>query len=609
MCGIAAIIGNIQCYEYIMFALKMLQNRGYDSAGICGLYNNNFILHKYATRQTLSAINILETVGDLYKNCSVCIGHSRWATTGIISDENAHPHIDFKNRFSLVHNGIIENYEILKKELINTYSVTFKSETDTEVIVNLISVYYDKLGDIKQAIEHAINRLEGTWGLVILCRDDPEKIYCARHGSPLLIGFGDNYTMISSEQSGFYKTVKNYICLNNHDLIIIEKNNVGFKNMHEYEIRKINNLQYDLTPEPYAHWTLKEIYEQYESSFRALGHNGRIINNKFVKLGGLQDHEHYLKDVDNLILLGCGTSYNAGLYVTHKFKEISGFNTVQIFDAADFTSYDIPKNGKTILLLISQSGETKDVHRCVDIAKELGIFTIGVVNVVDSLIAREVNAGVYLNCGREVAVASTKAFSSQVIVLHLIAVWFAQIKNINEMARHNIINNLVKLPLDIKNTILHSHDKCKYIAKYLEKYNNLFILGKANLEAVAKEGALKIKEISYIHAEGYSSSGLKHGSYAMIDNNFPIIMNIPNDKHYVRNVCTIDELLSKGAFVICISDADIEKTNYLIKIPNNTIFVGLLSVIVCQLIAYELALLKNNNPDYPRNLAKCITVD
>ena len=617
MCGIVAIIGTIECHEHIMFALKMLQNRGYDSAGICGInsvnnidgsYDHNFILRKYATKQNITAINILDKLENVYKNCLICIGHSRWATTGIVSDKNAHPHIDFKDRFSLVHNGIIENYEILKKELINNYAVTFKSETDTEVIVNLISVYYDQTLDVKCAIEKALNRLEGTWGLVIIYKNDPKKLYCARHGSPLLIGFGDKYTMVSSEQSGFSKYVKNYICLNNHDLVIIEKNKIGFDNMHEYEMRKTNNLQIDLSPEPYDHWTIKEIYEQYESSYRALGCNGRIINNKYVKLGGLQDHENYLRDVNNLILLGCGTSYNSGLYVIGKMKEISGFNTVQIFDGSDFSTCDIPKNGKTVLVLISQSGETKDLHRCLDIAKTHNIFTIGIINVVDSLIAREVNCGIYLNAGIEFGVASTKAFSSQVIVLHLMAIWFAQIREINEISRHNIINNLVKLPIDIKNTILNCHTKCREIAQYLLNNESMFILGKGECESVSKEGSLKIKEIGYLHAEGYSSSSLKHGSYALITNNFPIIVNIPNDKHFTRNICIIDELLSKGAFVICISDIDINKCNLLVKVPNS-IFMGLLSVIVCQLIAYELAILKGHNPDFPRNLAKCVTVD
>jgi glutamine---fructose-6-phosphate transaminase (isomerizing) len=363
MCGITAVIGNVNCYEYTMFALKMLQNRGYDSAGICGINNNNFILNKYASINGQSAITILDNLNKVYQGCNICIGHSRWATTGIVSNQNAHPHIDYKYRFALAHNGIIENYNILKKELIDQYNVTFRSETDTEVIVNMISVYFDELCDVKLAIEKTLSRLEGTWGLVIIYKNDPATLYCARHGSPLLIGFGDNCTLVSSEQSGFCKYVKNYVCLNNNDIVIIKKNKYGFDNMDKYEINKITpDIQIELSPHPYNHWTIKEIYEQHESSYRALGCFGRILNNQCVKLGGLQDHIDYLKNVDNIILLGCGTSYNAGLYSLNKLKEISGFNTVQIFDAADFNLYDIPKSGITVLVLISQSGETKDLH-------------------------------------------------------------------------------------------------------------------------------------------------------------------------------------------------------------------------------------------------------
>ena len=292
------------------------------------------------------------------------------------------------------------------------------------------------------------------------------------------------------------------------------------------------------------------------------------------------------------------------------FREISGFDTVQVFDGAEFSKKCIPKSGKTAILLISQSGETKDLHRCIDIAKDNNLFMIGVINVVDSLIAREVHCGVYLNAGREFAVASTKAFTSQVIVLYLIAVWFAELKNINELKRHKIIDDLRRLPLDIKNTIHNSHDLCKSIAKYLVDYNSIFILGKDNCEHVAKEGALKLKEIGYIHAEGYSSSSLKHGSYALITSGYPVLIISPNDKHFARNSGIANELKSRNAYLIGISDIDIDsKYDVQIKVPNNDTFVGLLSNMVQQLISYELAILKGHNPDYPRNLAKVITVD
>lgn len=612
MCGITAFIGNGNAYNYLMFALKMLQNRGYDSAGLCVLNDDNeFIMKKYASTLNEKAVNKLEKLGDVFNNAQTGIGHSRWATSGCVSDENSHPHIDYKNRIALVHNGIIENYITLKKELIEKYNISFKSQTDSEVIVQLISIYYDQVNDLQKAIDMTLNRLEGTWGLVIMCKNEPKKLYCARHGSPLLIGFCDNYMIVSSEQSGFCKFVNNYICLNNNDLVVLEKNcnRIDFQNIHEYELREITIKIYDTTPDPYPHWTIKEINEQYDASMRAMGMGGRIVSNHKVRLGGLNEYNDSLKYIDHLILLGCGTSYHSGMHCLNILKQISGFDTVQVFDGAEFTKYDIPKSGKTALLMLSQSGETKDLHRCVDIGKDNGLFMIGVINVVDSLIAREVNCGVYLNAGREVAVASTKAFTSQVIVLHLIAIWFSQIRQIHEVKRSKIIKGLRRLPLDIKNTIMEIKNKCKNVANYLLNKNSVFVLGKGVCESVAKEGALKIKEIGYIHAEGYSSSSLKHGPYSLIDPGTPIIILSPDDKHFVRNNIIIEETTSRGAYVIGISDKKLNNDcDITIQIPHNEIFSGLLSVIPLQLVAYYLAVLKDHSPDFPKNLSKTISV-
>jgi glucosamine--fructose-6-phosphate aminotransferase (isomerizing) len=613
MCGISAIIGNVKGYKYMMFALKMLQNRGYDSAGLCGLNSDNdFIIRKFASTEDESAVAKLENYKDDFDDCTLFIAHERWATSGAVTDENSHPHIDYNGRFALVHNGIIENYEDLKNELIEQHNIEFSSETDTEVIVQLISVYYDELNDVQKAIEKTLSRLEGTWGLVIVCKDKPDKLYCARHGSPLLVGFSNNYIMVASEQSGFCKYVNNYICLKNNDLVVLQTNEgkIGFQNMHEYDIKNITVEVGKLTPDPFPHWTIKEIHEQYDASIRAMGYGGRILNNESVRLGGLASHIDYLKYIDHLILLGCGTSYNAGLYSMHTFKEVSGFDTVQIFDGAEFTKFDIPKSGKTALLLLSQSGETKDLHRCIDIAKDNGLFMIGVINVVDSLIAREVNCGVYLNAGKEQAVASTKSLVAAVIVLHLIAVWFAQIRQINDVRRMTIIESLRRLPFDIKNTI-HSVDSvCQDVAKYLLNHSSVFILGKGKSEAIAHEAALKLKEIGYIHAEGYSSSALKHGTLALIESNSPIIVISLDDIHSARNYTTIEEVVFRGAYVIGIANTNInDKCHAQIKIPFNQTFAGLLALIPLQLIAYNLGCQKGKSVDYPTNLAKTVNVD
>ena len=613
MCGICAYIGYNDAYEYLMFGLKMLQNRGYDSAGICTIRDNKFIIEKYASKSDITAVDLLDNKEDIFKNSSIGCVHSRWSTHGAKTDENAHPHVCYQNKFVLVHNGIIENYADIKKKLINTYNIPFKSQTDTEVIVNLISVMYNKLQNTDLAIKKALNQLEGTWGLVIMDIDQPDKLYCARHGSPLLIGFGDNYAMVSSEQSGFCKYVNNYICLNNSDIVVLQKINdkIEFHKNNDYELRNITVDIGSLTPDPYPHWTIKEINEQHDSCMRAMGMGGRIMNDSQVKLGGLASHITELIDIDNLIMLGCGTSYHAGLHCVNLFKQMSGFNTVTVYDGAEFTKYDIPNIGKTALLILSQSGETRDLHNALTIAKDNNLYTIGVVNVVDSLIAREVHCGVYLNAGKEVGVASTKAFSSQVVVLNMIAVWFAQIRNINAYKRRAIIQGLRRLPIDIKHTIDSVYDKCKQVAEYLKPHHSLFILGKDICESVAKEGSLKIKEIGYIHAEGYSSSALKHGPYSLIEPNIPIIIINPEDEYYPKNISIIEEVKSRCAYVISITDIDNDNNpaDIIIKIPNNNPFRGLLSVIPMQIIAYELACYKGHNPDLPKNLAKCITVE
>jgi len=506
----------------------------------------------------------------------------------------------------LVHNGIIENYIQLKDKLINK-NIKFNSQTDTEVIVNLISYYYSEVKDIEKAIQLSVSKLEGTWGLVIMCIDTPDKLYAVRHGSPLLIGFGDGFMMVASEQSGFCRFVQNYICLKDSDIIVITKDNTNLDS--NMEVKEINIVETELTYDPYSCWTEKEIYEQQDSSLRALGMGGRILDNEHVKLGGLTGYSDVLCGITNLILLGCGTSYYAGMYCLNVFKRLCNFNTVQLYDASEFTEYDIPQNhNKVALVMLSQSGETRDLYKIVELAKEKGIMMIGIVNVVDSLIAREVTCGIYLNAGREVAVASTKCFSSQVIVLNLLALFFSQIQNINRFKRSNIIMELRTLPTNIKGLLHMDHKYINQVASYLVDKSSVFILGKGNGESAAKEGALKLKEIGYIHAEGYSSSSLKHGPFALIEEGTPIIIISPTDEHNSKNRSVIEEVKSRGAYVILIGDKKLDKCDIFIKVPNNTLYTNLLAVIVLQFIAFKLSVLKNNNSDYPRNLAKtCVT--
>jgi glucosamine--fructose-6-phosphate aminotransferase (isomerizing) len=329
-----------------------------------------------------------------------------------------------------------------------------------------------------------------------------------------------------------------------------------------------------------------------------------------VKLGGLYERESELKQLDNLILLGCGTSFHAGMIGTHYLKEIGGFNSVQLFDGAEFGEADIPKMGKTGLILLSQSGETKDLHRCIQLAHDRDLFMIGVVNVVDSLIAREVHCGCYLNAGREVAVASTKAYTSQVIILSMIAIWFAQVKGMYELKRKAMLRDLRALHMDIEKTIQTTEPIIRdKIVPLFNDRKSCFLLGKGKCESIAREGALKIKEISYIHAEGYSTSSLKHGPFALLEPNFPVVLIAPDDEHYAKSMNAYEEIRSRHATVIMITDdSKCDKPNH-IKIPLNKTYRDLLTIIPLQLLSYELSLSRGLNPDMPRNLAKVVTVE
>jgi glucosamine--fructose-6-phosphate aminotransferase (isomerizing) len=373
----------------------------------------------------------------------------------------------------------------------------------------------------------------------------------------------------------------------------------------------MNESIIEFSPKPYPYWFIKEIMEQSDAALRAISFGGRLLDDNKVRLGGLDSNKYELLQIDNLILLGCGTSYHACLMGAYFFKELCGFNIVLPFDGSEFSHKDIPKLGKTGALFLSQSGETKDLHRCLEVCKEADIYTIGVVNVPDSLIAREVNCGCYLNAGREVSVASTKSYTSQIIVLSLIAIWFSQNKNINNSKRIDMINGLRRLNLDIKNTINNNINVAKIVAEYLAKHPSLFILGKGLCEPACHEGSLKIKEVGYIHAESYSSSALKHGPYSLLTEGFPVILLCPDDEHFNKNISISEEVKSRLAYTIGITDKNLNYHTFeqVLKIESNHYFKGLLSVLPMQLIAYEIALIKGHNPDILRGLAKCVTVD
>ena len=611
MCGIISIITRNNNFMDIMFdGLRQLQNRGYDSAGICSIYNNKFILNKYASEDNTTALDKLEYHIVEHIDSSIGIGHTRWATHGPKTDENSHPHISSDNKFAIVHNGIIENYKYLKDYLIKE-GYTFKSQTDTEVIANLLAFTYKKHNNVIESINETIQLLEGTWGLSILCIDTPTKIYCTRHGSPLLISNNDDYVIVSSEQSGFSKFTNRFFVLKNYDICIIDKTDdkLTIKTNEHYELKN-TTIAVENSIGNYPHWTIKEIYEQIDSINNVISYGGRLRSLTEVKLGGLETHKTELLKIENLILLGCGTSYYASMLGLHYFKDLCNFNCVLSFDGAEFTEKDIPLYGTTGLILLSQSGETKDLYRCIQIAKEKGLFTIGVVNVVDSLIAREVNCGCYLNAGREVAVASTKSFTSQCILLSMIAIWFSQNKNIHNGKRLLYIKDLYNLQKDVIDVFDGIEEK---ITKHIDMFNNssCFLLGKGKSEAIAKEGALKIKEITYIHSEGYSTSSLKHGPFALLTDDFPVIIIALNDEFYAKNENAYNEIKSRNAKILFITDniSAIKEKENVILIPENRNYGEIFTVIILQLLAYKLSIARGINPDFPKNLAKVVTVE
>ena len=609
MCGIIASIGNDNSFFHCLCGLKQLQNRGYDSAGICSMIDNQFITTKYASTDKESALFKVEGEKEKHDDVYISIGHTRWATHGAKTDINSHPHISSDGLFSLVHNGIIENYIELKEMLINN-GFTFKSQTDTEVVVNLIAYFYKLHKNTVTAIQKTIEELEGTWGLAIICLHEPDKLYTTRHGSPILVGHTNEMAIVTSEQSGFCNQVNNYFILQNMDICVIEKkeDKVNVYTNELYQINKITKGEYVASPDPWPHWTIKEIHEQTESCLRAISLGGRLCSDNTVKLGGLENKKKELMSIDHLILLGCGTSYHAGMFGVNYFKDLCDFHSVQIFDGAEFNEKDIPKQGKISLVLLSQSGETKDLHRCIQIGKENDLFLIGVVNVVDSLIAREVHCGCYLNAGREVAVASTKAYTSQVIILNLMAIWFAQKKDIHHYKRERYIQDLRNLHMDIKKTIEMCETKIDDVVS-LFNHHSCFLLGKGNGESIAREGALKIKEISYIHAEGYSTSSLKHGPFALLTKGFPVVLIAPDNEHYAKSENAYEEIKSRHATIVFITDKEgVEKENT-IMIKKNRSFQDFLSIIPLQILAYKLSLARDLNPDMPRNLAKVVTVE
>jgi glucosamine--fructose-6-phosphate aminotransferase (isomerizing) len=536
----------------------------------------------------------------------VGIGHTRWATHGGKTDQNAHPHTDAKNRLALVHNGVIENANVLRQEL-QAYGIIFKSETDTEVIAQLIGRSLDDGLELTEAVKKALSRLEGTWGIAIISPLMPNAILAARNGSPLVVGVGAGKMYVASEPAAFGNQTREFISLHNGELAIVKPNG------HALDVSRVEHAPdetIDISPAPHAHWTIKEILEQPEAVARTLNHGARLFDDTSVKLGGLDVNADRLLSIKHLVIAACGTSLHAGMYGAMAMRATKAFETVQVVDASELTPHHFPANNAG-LLVISQSGETKDAHRALQIAEDLNVPTFSVVNAVGSLIARTTKCGVYLNAGREHAVASTKAFTTQVSALEMIAIWFAQHRGTEEERRRKIVDELRRLSTNLK-TALKLQQQCRDVAHLLLEAQHCFVLGKGTGESIAKEGALKIKEITYIHAEGYPGGALKHGPFALIEPGTPVILLILDDTHAQLMRTAAEEVRARYAKTLIITDN--EKlaqgvADATLVIPKAGVLTGLVATVPLQVIAYELALLKGLDPDRPRNLAKAVTVD
>jgi len=501
-----------------------------------------------------------------------------------------------------VHNGIIENYKKIK-ELLKKENYTFYSQTDSEVIANLIDYYYEKMNNVEDAISKALSLVEGTYGVSILSTVEPEKIYLVRQGSPLIIAENDDMIVATSEISGLVNHFNHYMNIECGNIVSFTKD--GFMSNDKFKKTFIDQTFFDKTPHPYTHWTLKEIHEQPEALLRVLN-NGARINNDKIKLGGLESLKQKIKKIRNIILIGCGTSYNACMCAKYYFQKYTNLNIILCIDGGEFSENDIPIDGITIMVLCSQSGETKDVHRCIKIGHEKGILCVGIINVVNSIIAREVDCGIYINCLRENGVASTKSFTSMITALFLFSLWINQ-ETKNEHIKY-IIDDIRKISYN--SCILLKHISIqKDILLKLNK-SSMFLLGKGKMEAIAREGALKIKEISYIHAEGCNGSSLKHGPFALLTTGFPVILLI-DEENRAKMMNVYEEIKSRGAYIYIIteiSEMSLENQDIFV-VENNQHCKEILYVVVLQYIAYQLAILNKINPDKPRNLAKVVTVE
>ena len=611
MCGIVGYLGKNNALPVLIDGLRRLEYRGYDSSGIALMTGNDGV---FMVKSVGRIKDLEDKLGQSGMNQSGHLGiaHTRWATHGKPTEVNAHPHSDCKNKIWLAHNGIIENYKELKNRL-EAGGHKFRSETDTEVIVHLIEDLYQ--GNLTEALVKVLPILKGTYGLVLYHTDEPNKILAARCGSPLVIGLAENQTIIASDVSAIVNHTRQIVYLDDGEVAEINGNGFRIINLKNQEInKKIDNIDWDIAKcekKGYPHFMLKEIFEQPETIKDSL--RGRtILEEGKIKLGGLENLLNELRQIDRIIIAACGTARNAGLVGEYMLEEYAGVAT-EVDYASEFRYRKQVFNGKTVAIAISQSGETADTLAAVREAKEKGALTLGIVNAVGSTIARETDAGVYNHIGPEISVASTKAFTSQITILTLLTVLLGRQRQMSLVTGQRIIKELLAIPEKIKK-VLELNDQIKDIAKKYYKVKHFAYLGRKYNQPVAFEGALKLKELSYIHAEGFASGEMKHGAIALIDENFPCLFIAPVDSVYEKNLSNMQEIKSRGGKIIVITTEGNGKiadlADDVIYIPKTLeMLTPILSVIPLQLFAYHMSTLNKRDVDKPRNLAKSVTVE
>jgi glucosamine--fructose-6-phosphate aminotransferase (isomerizing) len=615
MCGIVGYIGGRKAYPVILNGLKRLEYRGYDSAGIA-LYDGTGI---QVCKTQGKVADLEEKVQTSIKtDGQLGIGHTRWATHGVPNDVNSHPHYSNSGELVIIHNGIIENYDSIRKELTKR-GYTFVSDTDTEVLVNLIEEIKKreqvKLG---KAVQIALNHVVGAYAIVVFDKNKPDELVAAKLGSPLAIGIGEGEFFIASDASPFIEFTNNVIYLEDEEMAIIRKaKGVKIRKIKDDTVVEpyIHELQLNLEQIEkggYEHFMLKEIYEQpavIKDTYR-----GRLLASQgIIRLGGLEDHVQKFLNANRIIIVGCGTSWHAGLVAEYIFEDLARIS-VEVEYASEFRYRNPVISERDVVIAISQSGETADTLAAIKLAKSKGAFVYGICNVVGSSISRETHSGTYTHAGPEIGVASTKAFTTQITVLTLIALKLANLKGtISNRDYHTHLNELEMVPTYIEKA-LEASSHIKEISEVFKAARNFLYLGRGYNFPVALEGALKLKEISYIHAEGYPAAEMKHGPIALIDENMPVVVIAVRSNHYDKIVSNIQEIKSRNGIIIAVvtqgDQVVSQMADYLIEVPHTPESLSpLVTTIPLQLLSYYIAVLLNRNVDQPRNLAKSVTVE